>query len=98
MRLIDADILKSAIVVDGYEHFSGLLSLSEVSLLEMVKDDIDEAPTVDAVPVVRCRECKYRFKNNGHDKSGCPIIDANIWMDDDDFCSHGERKEGADNG
>ena len=48
------------------------------------------------VDVVRCRECKYRFKNNGHDKSGCPIIDANIWMDDDDFCSHGERKEGAD--
>ena len=50
---------------------------------------------IDAVPVVRCRECKYRFKNNGHDKSGCPIIDTNIWMDDDDFCSHGERKEGA---
>ena len=59
---------------------------------------IEQAPTVDAVPVVRCRECKYRFKNNGHSKDGCPIIDANIWMDDDDFCSHGERKEGADNG
>ena len=59
---------------------------------------IEQAPTVDAVPVVRCRECKYRFKNNGHNKDGCPIIDANIWMDDDDFCSHGERKEGADNG
>ena len=58
--------------------------------------DIEAAPTVDAGPVVRCRECRYRFKNNGHDKSGCPIIDANIWMDDDDFCSHGERKEGAD--
>ena len=59
---------------------------------------IKTAPTVDVVEVVRCRECRYRFKNNGHDKSGCPIIDANIWMDDDDFCSHGERKEGADNG
>ena len=57
---------------------------------------IKTAPTVDAVPVVRCRECKYRFKNNGHSKDGCPIIDSNIWMDDDDFCSHGERKEGAD--
>ena len=57
---------------------------------------IKTAPTVDAVPVVRCRECKYRFKNNGHSKDGCPIIDANIWMDDDDFCSHGERKEGDD--
>ena len=51
---------------------------------------IKTAPTVDAVPVVRCRECKYRSKD------GCHIIDANIWMDDDDFCSHGERKEGAD--
>ena len=57
---------------------------------------IKTAPTVDAVPVVRCRECKYRFKNNGHDKSGCPIIDANIWMDDDDFCSYGERKGNDD--
>ena len=58
------------------------------------KGDVDNgiAPTADAVPVVRCRECKYRSKD------GCPIIDANIWMDDDDFCSHGERKEGADNG
>ena len=54
---------------------------------------ISNAPTINAVPVVRCRECKYRFKNNGHSKDGCPIIDANIWMDDDDFCSHGERKE-----
>ena len=65
------------------------------------RQDIEEwlntSPTIDAVPVVRCRECKYRFKNNGHSKAGCPIIDANIWMDDDDFCSHGERKEGANN-
>ena len=56
------------------------------------KGDVDNgiAPTADAVPVVRCRECKYRSKD------GCPIIDANIWMDDDVFCSHGERKEGAE--
>ena len=59
------------------------------------KSFIDDAPTIDAVPVVRCRECKYRFKNNGHSRDGCPIIDANIWMDDDDFCSHGKREEGA---
>ena len=57
---------------------------------------IEQAPAVDAVPVVRYRECKYRFKNNGHNKDGCPIIDANIWMDDDDFCSHGEREEGTE--
>ena len=100
MRLIDADIFASELdfaeadvceeFPDGYCEFG----FSREKIRELLRD----IPTVDAVPVVRCRECKYRFKNNGHDKSGCPIIDANIWMDDDDFCSHGERKEGADNG
>ena len=84
MRLIDAYSAKEAI---EYTLVGDAAS--------MAQRVIDSQQTVDAVPVVRCRECKYRFKNNGHDKSGCPIIDTNIWMDDDDFCSHGERKEGA---
>ena len=91
MRLIDADMLSEAIYDNVSAPYEEAVWAKEDCLTE-----IDAAPTVDAVPVVRCRECKYRFKNNGHDKSGCPIIDANIWMDDDDFCSHGERKEGAD--
>ena len=97
MRLIDGDKL-----LEIYKKWIPQLLSKEdegdrrgVETCIMVLEDMQ---TVDAVPVVRCRECKYRFKNNGHDKSGCPIIDANIWMDDDDFCSHGERKEGADNG
>ena len=81
-RLIDADAL--------------LEKMKRTSRYFDVVFDVEEMPTVDAVEVVRCRECKYRFGNNGHSKNGCPIIDANIWMDDDDFCSYGERKEGAD--
>ena len=98
MGLIDADIFTSELdfaeadvceeFPDGYCEFG----FSREKIRELLRD----IPTVDAVPVVRCRECKYRFKNNGHDKSGCPIIDTNIWMDDNDFCSHGERKEGAE--
>ena len=61
---------------------------------------IDEAPTVDAVPVVRCKDCKhYRegklfegvnfcFRLKGRD--GKPI---GYNSSDDDFCSHGERKD-----
>ena len=96
MRLIDADALQNILlpITTALEHEYGSLGGAVSGCMK----HIDNAPTVDAVPVVRCRECKYRFKNNGHDKSGCPIIDANIWMDDDDFCSYGERKEGADNG
>ena len=46
----------------------------------------------DAVEVVRCRECKY------HNKPPCPMRLSFNWTDDNDFCSYGERKEGADNG
>ena len=87
MRLIDVD---EAIINFGFEWDD--IPPTREEFVRFLK----KQPTVDAVLVVRCRECKYRFKNNGHDKSGCPIIDANIWMDDDDFCSHGERKEGAE--
>jgi hypothetical protein len=52
---------------------------------------IETLPTVDAVPVVRCKDCKYWFKNNGHDKNGCPILDSHIWMGNSGFCSCGER-------
>ena len=69
---------------------------------------IKTAPTVDTVPVVRCRECKH-FRHYG--KTSLFINDKNIkagWcqrrisydeeyrMTADDFCSYGERKEGAD--
>ena len=91
-RLIDADLLSEAIHDNVPAPYEDASWAKENCLAE-----IEAAPTVDAVPVVRCRECKYRFKNNGHSKDGCPIIDANTWMDDDDFCSHGEREEGADN-
>lgn len=48
MRLIDADKLKGKAFADpdDGERF-------------VYCQDIDEAPTVDAVPVVRCRECKF---------------------------------------
>lgn len=53
--------------------------------------DIEAAPTVDAVPVVRCRECRSYNKP----KTGwCEVHLDREHMDD--FCSYGEWKEGAD--
>ena len=45
--------------------------------------------TIDAVPVVRCKDCKHRFED-----SWCEYVDDN----DNFYCARGERKEGADNG
>jgi hypothetical protein len=79
MRLIDADALKE--YATGGVTSVGLLTLAE----------IDNAPTIDAVPVVRCKDCKYKFSANGHNKDGCPLDGVGL-MHDDDFCSCGERK------
>ena len=55
-----------------------------------VRKYIKEAPAVDSVIPVRCKDCKY------HNKPPCPMRLSFNWTEDDDFCSYGERKEGAD--
>lgn len=48
---------------------------------------VDLAPTVDAVPVVRCKDCKWRGT------AGCVVYgEEQVWDMDNEFCSYGERK------
>ena len=67
------------------------------------KSFISDAPTVDAVLVVRCRECKHwkptgsKVGNSFSDMEhigGCEF--TKYCRRESDFCSYGERKEGAD--
>ena len=88
MRLIDAYSAKEAIEYT--------LVGDESSMAERV---IDSQPTVDAVPVVRCEKCIH------YEMGVCLKIyddgaaSSYAWQGrkPDDFCSYGERKEGADN-
>ena len=88
MKLIDADIFASELdfadadvceeIPDGYCEFG----FSREKIRELLRD----IPTVDAVLVVRCRECKFRDGTPGQPN----ILCGN--MHDDDFCSYGERR------
>ena len=55
---------------------------------------VTNAPAVDAVPVVRCRECKHHHDCETH---FCDALGMDCPDDSEFFCSYGERKEGADN-
>ena len=64
---------------------------------------LETAPTVDAVEVVRCKDCMY-WKPTGS-KAGNSFLDmeyiggcefTNYCRSESDFCSYGERKEGDD--
>ena len=49
----------------------------------------------NAVPVVRCKDCKHSFERSGRKPFGCYLHGKNgiTLHDGDDFCSYGERKE-----
>lgn len=51
---------------------------------------IVDAPSVDVVEVVRCKNCKYWLKNK-HDKPLCTCIDRVTYGTD--YCSYGEEQE-----
>ena len=94
MRLIDADRLSEAIYDNVPAPYEDASWAKENCLAE-----IEAAQTVDAVPVVRCKDCV-----NGTvfvDKQGAEYVDC--VLDDysvrkpTDYCSYGKRKEGADN-
>lgn len=57
--------------------------------------EINNAPTIDAVPVVRCKDCKHSFERSERKPFGCYLHGKNgiTLHDGDDFCSNGERKE-----
>lgn len=74
MRLIDADEL-----MPDAEH-KGRYDV-------VTAYDIANAPTVDAVEVVRCKDCIYR------DYSICYAHFAEVYVRGDDYCSRGRKNE-----
>ena len=62
----------------------------------ILREALDMAvKALDAVPVVRCMECKKHSEANG--KHYCKFWRMYCPDDSDFFCKAGERKEGADN-
>lgn len=97
MRLIDADV-----VVENIEEWLNSVGTAiigkGISYTGELMGCIEDAQTVDAVHVVRCRECKHyefgvclKIYSDGN-------ASKDAWQErkPDDFCSYGERKEGAD--
>ena len=59
---------------------------------------ISTALTIDAVPVVRCRECIAYTPVDDNTGKRVFLIGKHQYVVPDGYCYLGERKEGADNG
>ena len=96
MKLIDADKMKEVFEISGFCgncKRRGIFGCLEDIRVADVCICIHEAPTIDAVPVVRCKDCKYWEKpygwNGWCDEHGIPA-------EEDDFCSWAERRDEDD--
>ena len=80
-RLIDAN----ALIEEAYaEGAYGYVDAKQIA----------DAPTIDAVEVVRCNECIKRY-----DTDECPMcfLSGGLYVEctqDNGFCDRGERKDG----
>lgn len=96
MRLIDADKLQQFPIranrcdkEHANKHF--------INGIESVMEYAELLPTVDGVPVVRCKDCKWFADNNDGEWSGCWLFYTIQIIPEDapkpeDFCSYGEPK------
>ena len=100
MRLIDADV-----AVENIEEWLNSVGTALIgkglSYTCELMGCIEDVPTIDAVPVVRCRECKHlNVVNRKELYAYCPKTNTMFLPFELDtkehFCSLGERKEGAD--
>ena len=98
MRLIDADRLSEAIYDNVPAPYEDASWAKENCLAE-----IEAAQTIDAVPVVRCRECKHHRDKNEQEQQylvedvlicTSPDVGDDCWSAvwPYHFCSYGERK------
>ncbi len=99
MRLIDADAILKA-----DENSDKALVLGSGKSLEiayaLLKKKVEDAPTVDAVVVTRCKDCKHKgwVQEPCHGKSVdyCKVWDCTLRNLETTFCSYGKRKDGED--
>lgn len=69
-------------------------------IIAAVEDLIDAQPAVDAVEVVRCKDCKFYTESKNRCDHPCMDYDVERYdqwleMNPDDFCSYGERRANA---
>lgn len=101
MRLIDADeLLELYEMGKEFEDYAKALSVP----IPVIQQNIKDMPTIDAVPVVRCKDCDSWCEElkTGSPEFGNEVAPCSEWSNEDgytrytkptDFCSHGDPKE-----
>ena len=64
--------------------------------VEQVLGDIEDAPTIEAVHVVRCKDCKHCYVDGENVRYNVCDLNHNKVQADDWFCADAEKRENDD--
>lgn len=94
MRHIDGDRLEEVLTRRSFSYCGESewnQGVKEGLLLARL--EVDEAPTIDAVQVVRCKECKFNYANQiPGDDDTCQLC-VELPISKEFFCAYGERMD-----
>ncbi len=77
MRLIDAD---------------RLLETLNQGAFSSIRKVISREPTIDAEPVVKCKDCKHHYMHEG--RTMCNIFCNLFAVSENHYCSYGAKMDG----
>lgn len=95
MRLIDADALMKRIAHHTVHDSLKRITFEAANTYEQVKGDmfnlVQKAPTIDAEPIVRCKDCHWAYYEFG-DVHCCTLHKGMPLITPISFCSYGIRR------
>lgn len=87
-RLVDANALREEILDDEDYIFDN-------DTVNHFLDLVDLSPTIDAEPVVRCKDCKYSVLQElyGVLRWCCKLEDLRQFVDENHYCGYGAKMD-----
>ena len=91
MRLIDADAFKDILM-----EMQWWGSSKDTGTIEEIRYRLKQQPTVDAVPVVWCKDCEHGNRISGHGLVSCgkSTTVTDCIRREDWFCPLGKHRDG----
>jgi len=90
-RLIDADALIESIK-HGLWDWETVNGIESRTVLEQTIQDIRNEPTIEAEPVIKCKDCKFNYANQIPSDDVCQLC-VELPISKDFFCAYGEKMD-----
>ena len=89
MRPVDADAIYNEALEN---HQKGEIEDWE---FDSIINYLDDAPTINTVEIVYCKDCKHKVRTDANGIVICSEEHGMYCPTENDFCSYGDRREGG---